>query len=214
MVLMFDAGGCSAPRLFELLVALGNEVRVVDTSFSAEEALAALGEADALVLGGRRRASSASDVLGTALIRGARSAGAPIVGVCYGAQLLNNSMGGTLEVAGERLLGFNEVVVDRGDPAFSRLPSDRARFYEARARRIRRLAPGLRAIAWSERGGVEAYAGERAYGFLFHPELSGGAGGLVLGGGPGAPGVLRRGRPPPRAPPPPPRGAPPRPPPP
>jgi len=190
VILMFDAGGCSAPRLYELLLALGNEVRVVDASFRTEDALEALGEADALALSGRRRAKSSSDVLGTALIRGARGSGIPIVGVCYGAQLLNNSMGGTLEMMGRRLTGLNEVRVDRGDPAFSGLPSDRAKFYEARARRIRRLAPGLRDVAWSDAGGVEAYVGDRVYGFLFHPELSGGAGVMVMRGALEALGIL------------------------
>ncbi len=189
---MFDAGGCSAPRLYELLVALGNEVRVVDASFSADEALMALEEADALALGGRRRASSSTDVLGTRLIRAARSSGIPIVGICYGAQLLNNSMGGTLEVMEERLHGLNEVELDKSDPAFSEIPTSRARFYEARGRRIKRLAPGLREVAWSEKGGIEAYAGDRVYGFLFHPELSGGAGVLVMRGALRALGIRRR----------------------
>jgi GMP synthase-like glutamine amidotransferase len=190
VILMFDAGGCSAPRLYELLLALGNEVRVIDASFRIEDALEALGEADALALSGRRRARSSSDVLGTALIRRARESGIPIVGICYGAQLLNNSMGGTLEVMGGRLTGLNKVRVDRKDPAFSGLPSDTARFYEARARRIRRLAPGLRDVAWSDVGGVEAYVGDRVYGFLFHPELSGGAGVMVMRGALEALGIL------------------------
>jgi len=203
--LMFDAGGCSAPRLYELLVALGNEVRVVDQSFSAEDALRALGDADALALGGRRRASSASDRIATALLRAARSAGMPALGVCYGAQLINNSLGGTLELMGARLRGLNTVRVDRSDPAFSGLPSDVARFYEARARRIRRLAPGLRELARSEAGGIEAFSGDGLYGFMFHPELSGGAGVIVMRGALGAlmggraPARRGRGGPPPPA---------------
>jgi GMP synthase-like glutamine amidotransferase len=196
VILMFDAGGCSSPRLYELLVALGNEVRVVDSAFEEEDAVGALTDADALAISGRRRASSGADRLGTSLTRAAGDAGIPIVGVCYGAQLINNRMGGTLELMGGRLMGLNAVRVDRGDPAFSRLPTEEARFYEARARRIRRLGRGLRAVAWSGAGGVEAYSGDRVYGFLFHPELSGGAGVEVMRGALGALGLQPWRRPP------------------
>lgn len=178
-MLLFDAGGHSTDRLYELVMSTCSAVAVVDSSFSQDEAMMALKRSRALVIGGRRRASATVDRLVSSLIHGSMDGGKPVIGICYGAQIINNLMGGSLEVMPRRLRGFNHVLLDPDDPAFRGLPLDHARFYEARARRIRKLGRGLRPIAWSS-GGIEAFKGEGVYGFLFHPELSGGAGVVVM----------------------------------
>lgn len=178
-VLLLNAGGFSAPRLYELLLPLSSEVLVVDEAVGVEAALKAVDRSNCLVISGRSKPSKAVDKLATALYKRAARAGKPVVGVCYGAQVTNLARGGSLVLNKNALRGFNEVELEPGEPVFSSLPLRRVRLYESRARSIRRLGEGLRPIAWSERGGVEAFKGldePPVYGYMFHPELSGGAG--------------------------------------
>lgn len=121
------------------------------------------------------------------LARRARMRGLPVLGICRGAQLLNISRGGTLfqhlpDVAGEAVEHrqpeaadelTHTVCVRSGSRVASILGAAPLRVNSFHHQGIDRLGAGLRAVAWSDDGvveAVEAPIGEFAVGVQWHAE--------------------------------------------
>jgi putative glutamine amidotransferase len=117
-----------------------------------------------------------------ALIDAARALRKPLLGVCYGMQLLNLRLGGTLH---EDLHGAVDTAVDHGgssrivahevaiakETILGTRLGERTRVASSHHQAVSRLALGLRATAHAEDGVVEAFEGEGLLGVEWHPEL-------------------------------------------
>ena len=110
-------------------------------------------------------------------LREAAHAGLPLLGICYGHQLLAHALGGQVDYnpAG-RESGTIELELHPSafeDPLFAGLP---ARF-PAQATHLQTVLappPQAQVLAASERDGCQAFRwGEAAWGVQFHPEFSG-----------------------------------------
>lgn len=98
-------------------------------------------------------------------------AGVPVLGVCYGHQLLADALGGDVgpNPMG-REMGMCEIEVVDDDPLFEHLP---ARIHVALTHldAVNRLPPGGRLLAHNEMTAVQAMAlGPNGRGVQFHPE--------------------------------------------
>jgi GMP synthase (glutamine-hydrolysing) len=97
--------------------------------------------------------------------------GLPILGICYGMQLLAQDLGGAVEPAPRREYGLASLVVDEAGGLFERLPAELP-VWMSHGDVITRLPPGFRAVAHSLNSPCAAMAGPAGrLGIQFHPEV-------------------------------------------
>ncbi|MPZ99062.1 MAG: glutamine-hydrolyzing GMP synthase [Dehalococcoidia bacterium] len=96
----------------------------------------------------------------------------PVLGVCYGMQLLAHTLGGRVEPATSREFGHAVLgVSEAANPIFRDLPGSMP-VWMSHGDRIEQMPPGFRSIAQSENAPIAAMAdGEGHIGIQFHPEV-------------------------------------------
>jgi GMP synthase (glutamine-hydrolysing) len=99
----------------------------------------------------------------------------PVLGICYGHQLLADTLGGVVAEMDEREMGYREVAVtDRGRASglFDGL-DERFRSFSSHLDHVRELPDEAHVLAENEYG-VQAFRSGRfpAWGIQFHPEYS------------------------------------------
>lgn len=122
-----------------------------------------------------------------ALIDAARARRKPLLGVCYGMQLLNLRLGGTLhedvrtalgdavDHGGSGRIAQHEIALGE-QTALSAALGARTRVASSHRQAVARLALGLRATARADDGAIEAFEGEGLLGVEWHPEQDATAG--------------------------------------
>lgn len=100
------------------------------------------------------------------------SMGIPVLGLCYGAQLMMHVLGGKVERASVREYGKTALSVDATSPLFSGVPAETTCFM-SHFDYISKVAPGFSATAWTENCPYAAVSdpSRNLYGFQFHPEV-------------------------------------------
>jgi putative glutamine amidotransferase len=113
------------------------------------------------------------------LIDGALAQRRPLLGVCYGMQLLNLHLGGTLlaelpagavDHGGSGRIAEHPVAVEPRSALFSLLGGS-ARVASSHRQALAAVAPGLRVTATAADAVVEAVEADGALGVEWHPEL-------------------------------------------
>ncbi len=101
--------------------------------------------------------------------------GLPVLGICYGEQLLCAQLGGTVAAGGQREFGRAEVEVIAPCRLFAGVwePGGRYPVWMSHGDEITALGPGFSAVATSAEAPFAAIADEtrRYYGVQFHPEV-------------------------------------------
>jgi GMP synthase (glutamine-hydrolysing) len=98
--------------------------------------------------------------------------GVPILGICYGVQLMGHFLGGKVAHSKAREYGHGHLTVKKPGKLFARLPR-KLRIWNSHGDKLTRLPPGFSATAVSENSpysGIED-AQRRFYGIQFHPEV-------------------------------------------
>jgi GMP synthase (glutamine-hydrolysing) len=100
--------------------------------------------------------------------------GAPILGICYGMQLMTHQLGGRVAPAAEREYGNAELSIEAGCVFFNGLPADKIPVWMSHGDRIQQLPPGFKSIARTDNAPIAAMqdATGRLYGIQFHPEVT------------------------------------------
>ncbi|ACB73483.1 glutamine-hydrolyzing GMP synthase [Opitutus terrae] len=98
--------------------------------------------------------------------------GVPILGICYGVQLMGHFLGGKVELSTAREYGHGHLTIKRPGKLFAGLPR-KLRIWNSHGDRLAKLPPGFAATAISENS---PYAGiedrtRQFYGIQFHPEV-------------------------------------------
>ena len=97
----------------------------------------------------------------------------PVLGICYGMQLMADMLEGRVEPAPEREFGHASVTVESDSPLFESLPRE-IRVWASHGDLVARTPPGFRVVATSANAPVAAMedATRRYYALLFHPEVA------------------------------------------
>jgi GMP synthase (glutamine-hydrolysing) len=100
--------------------------------------------------------------------------GMPVLGICYGMQLMTHQLGGRVAPATQREYGSAELKLDEVGPFFSGLPAMNLPVWMSHGDRIQQLPPGFKSIAHTDNSPIAAMQDDlhRLYGIQFHPEVS------------------------------------------
>ncbi|MDF2558204.1 MAG: guaA [Bacillales bacterium] len=98
--------------------------------------------------------------------------GIPILGICYGQQLIAHVLGGNVEQASAREYGNTTIQIDKTSPIFEGLPMESV-CWMSHTFHVSELPEGFKSIATSESCPNAAIENEslRIYGLQFHPEV-------------------------------------------
>jgi len=103
---------------------------------------------------------------------------APVLGICFGMQLIADLMGGKVAKATDREYGFANIRGQWGDPLFLGIEEFRhnmtIQVWMSHGDRIEEMPKGFNSIAHSENSPVAAMTNDarRIYGVQFHPEVA------------------------------------------
>jgi GMP synthase (glutamine-hydrolysing) len=100
-------------------------------------------------------------------------AGVPVLGICYGMQLMAHLLGGRTAATEQREYGRTRLFVDDGSDLFAGL-EPRLICWMSHGDSVTELPPGFAALAHTDSSPVAAMAdrSRRLYGLQFHPEVS------------------------------------------
>lgn len=140
-----------------------------------------LSNCDRVILSGRRRNSKEINSANSKIISSCHRDEKPILGICYGAEIIALSLGGTIRRMPAHVQGRTGVNVTKKNP----LTGERTGLtvYESHAFCIARLPEEFDSVAESEycKNEIFSHASKPIFGTQFHPEKSGGDGKVVLG---------------------------------
>ena len=139
----------------------------------AEEAISRLRPAGIILSGGP---NSVYEPNAPTLTPGVVNSGVPILGICYGLQLMAYTLGGQVTPGREREYGSALVEIDQQaaqtNPLFADLPAT-LQVWMSHGDRVEQIPTGFHAIAHSDNSPLAAIADEarHLYGIQFHPEV-------------------------------------------
>ena len=97
----------------------------------------------------------------------------PVLGICYGMQLITRALGGQVAPAPHREYGLAQIQVEPGATLFKSVPRD-LRVWASHGDFVQAPPPGFTVTATSPNAPVAAMAAEdrRVFALLFHPEVA------------------------------------------
>jgi len=169
-ILILDFGGQYTQLIARRVRELGVYCEIQHPDFSAAQ-IRAFGPKGIILSGGPSSVEDAGAPICDPFVF---QAGVPVLGICYGLQLLTKMLGGKVDRSARREFGPAdvEVLVPRGVFAPFR-QGERLRVWMNHGDRVEALPPGFRAIGKSPNSPLAAAAHEHKpiYGVQFHPEV-------------------------------------------
>ena len=131
-----------------------------------------------VMLSGRRKSSKEINAVNSKIARQCRDDGKPLLGICYGAEIIALTFGGSIRKMSAHVLGTTAVSVS----AQNLLTEDKKSIsvYESHGYCVSRLPVNFISLASSKYCEHEMFASGRIYGMQFHPEKSGNDGLTLL----------------------------------
>lgn len=174
-VLVVDNLSPFTPDILDCLGKLG--VRYVYKKFS-EVSDSDLAACDKVILSGRRKNSKEINAANSRIVRQCHGGGKPLLGICYGAEIIALTLGGSIRRMQSHVQGTTAVSVSGQNPLTGGKKSISA--YESHGYCVARLPADFKSLASSKYCEHEIFSGGKIYGTQFHPEKSGSDGLAVL----------------------------------
>jgi GMP synthase (glutamine-hydrolysing) len=166
MIYVLDFGSQFSHLITRRIRELGIYAELVPSDFP----LAKLKQAEGIILSGGPQNLSDSSAL--RIDRRVFNLGIPILGICYGMQLIAFELGGEVKAGKTREYGPTEVKVNNANPLFAQL-APRQLAWMSHGDQVTSLPNGFARIATSKNCRIAAIADEKRkiYGLQFHPEV-------------------------------------------
>ena len=167
MLLVVDNGSVYTKSLLDFLTE--KSIRHESISFD-KIILSELSNYSALILSGRRKNDSLMNVINSKIIKYAVTERKPLLGICYGAEILALTLGGTLKKMDQIHKGNQEIEILKTNP----LCNGKINVFESHSYLISKIDTTFTKIAKSNVCDFEMiqYDDLNIFGTQFHPEMS------------------------------------------
>ena len=132
-----------------------------------------LAQCDQVILSGRRKYSKEINTVNSRITRYCHYQDKPILGICYGAEIIALTLGGSISKMPAHIQGLTEVSISRANPLTQGKNS--ILVYESHKYCIAKLPSNFKSLASSKYCQHEVFCSDnrKVYGTQFHPEKSG-----------------------------------------
>lgn len=165
-VLVVDNG---SPYVKDIALCLDNLGQVYDLKKYDEEFL--LANYQKIILSGRRKNRKEINSINSKIIKTCFTNGTPVLGICYGAEIIALTFGGSLHRT-DLIQGVNRITIEKSTKLLGKSHCD---VYESHSYAISHLPENFMCVASSESSKHEiiCHESKRIFGTQFHPEKSG-----------------------------------------
>lgn len=167
-VLVVDNLSPFTPNILECLGKL--QVPYVYKRFS-EVSDSDLAACDRVILSGRRKNSREINAANSKIVKRCYGEGKALLGICYGAEIIALTMGGSLRKMSAPVQGSTNLSVSGQNPLTGSKKT--ISMYESHRYCVARLPVDFRSLGSSQHCEHEIFASGKIFGTQFHPEKSG-----------------------------------------
>ncbi len=166
-MLVVDNGSVYTPSLLTCLRDLNIEFEHYTYS---DISSVILGNYSSIILSGRRKNNPQMNVINSKLVRYSLEEDKPLLGICYGAEILALTLGGTIQKMISSRHGLYEVDITKNNP----LCNGKIHAFESHSYMVSKLGSLFVQIASSADCKFEIfqYGTKNIFGTQFHPEMS------------------------------------------
>jgi len=167
LLLVVDNGSIYTKNLLEFLSQL--DIQYVSKSYDGIN-LDNLDEYSSFILSGRRQNNKEMNSKNSQIIKYSILNKKPLLGICYGAEILALTVGGTIKKMNSLQKGQNKISIQKTNPFFS----DDIEVFESHNYEISSISDKLQLVASSDkcRNEIIQYKDSRIFGVQFHPEMN------------------------------------------
>jgi GMP synthase (glutamine-hydrolysing) len=138
-----------------------------------------LAQCDKVILSGRRKYNRQINAVNSSIIRYCHCRNKPLLGICYGAEIIALTLGGSIRKMPAHVQGMTEVSLSSPNPLTEGKKS--IFVYQSHRYCIAKLPSNFKSLANSKYCEHEVFSNNsKMYGTQFHPEKSGGDGLALL----------------------------------
>ena len=178
-ILVVDNLSPFTPQIVDVLNSLGsNHVECAEFSQCRKIDVE---RSDQVILSGRRSSSTFTNKINSTIVKQCLADKKPLLGICYGAEIIALTLGGSLRRMQSPSIGPHEITILQENSLTLGL-SDKIQVYESHGFAIARLPSDFRTIASSNSSAHEIFQNTsgQIWGTQFHPEKSGQIGKKML----------------------------------